>query len=94
MGLGTPAMNSLMFTISQPRFKGMNTNLMTMAQQAGYFLGPMLGSLAVHHLGYAGFLALDTALCCAALAVCAAYAGRGLDWSGRSPLPDPGTSQR
>lgn len=81
MGLGTPAMNSLMFTISQPRFKGMNTNLMTMAQQTGYFLGPVLGSLAVHRLGYAGFLALDTALCCAALAVCAVYARRGLDRS-------------
>lgn len=79
MGLGTPAMNSLMFTISQPRFKGMNTNLMTMAQQMGYFLGPMLGSLAVHRLGYTGFLTLDVALCCAALSICAAYARRGLD---------------
>ncbi|KAF0234139.1 MAG: major facilitator superfamily [Desulfovibrionaceae bacterium] len=82
MGLGTPAMNSLMFTISEPRFKGMNTNLMTMAQQMGYFAGPMLGSLAVHRLGYAGFLALDVALCCAALGICAVYARRGLDQSG------------
>lgn len=89
MGLGTPAMNSLMFHISQPRFKGMNTNLMTMAQQMGYFLGPMLGSLAVHRLGYTGFLALDVALCCAALAVCAAYARRGLDRDAGAARPLP-----
>lgn len=79
MGLGTPAMNSLMFHISEPRFKGMNTNLMTMAQQLGYFLGPMLGSAAVAGLGYRGFLTLDVALGCAGLGLCAAYARRGLD---------------
>jgi len=79
MGLGSPAMNALMFSISDARFKGVNSNLMTMSQQMGNFLGPMLGSLAARNLGYAGFLDLGAAACLLALALCVWYAARNLD---------------
>lgn len=52
MGLGNPAMNALMFLVSEPRFKGVNSNLMTMALQMGNSLGPVLGAAASHHAGY------------------------------------------
>jgi predicted MFS family arabinose efflux permease len=79
MGLGSPAMNALMFSISDARFKGVNSNLMTMSQQMGNFLGPMLGALAAKNLGYAGFLDLGAAACLLALALCVWYAARNLD---------------
>jgi MFS family permease len=79
MGLGSPAMNALMFSISDERFKGVNSNLMTMSQQLGNFLGPMLGALAVRDLGYSGFLNLGAAACLLALAICAWFAGKDLD---------------
>lgn len=79
MGVGTPALNALMFAVSDARFKGVNANLMTMSQQLGSFLGPALGAVAVHHAGYAGFLMLGVAACAAALALCAVFVRRDMD---------------
>ncbi|WP_243360123.1 MFS transporter [Fundidesulfovibrio terrae] len=79
MGVGTPAMSSLVFSISEPRFKAVNSNLATMAQQLGGFFGPMLGAVAVHHFGYTGFLALGAASCVLALALCEVFARKRMD---------------
>jgi MFS family permease len=79
MGVGTPAMSSLVFSISEPRFKAVNSNLATMAQQMGGFLGPMLGGVAVHHFGYTGFLMLGAASCVLALGLCEVFARGKMD---------------
>lgn len=61
MGVGPPSLNALMFRLSEPRLKAVNSNLMVMALQAGSFLGPILGGVAVGILGYSGFLAVGLA---------------------------------
>jgi len=58
MGVGPPSLNALMYSISEPKLKGVNSNLMVMALQLGSFFGPILGGIAVGMLGYAGFLAV------------------------------------
>jgi len=79
MGVGSPAMSSLMFSISEPRFKGINSNLVTMFQQLGGFLGPVLGAVAVHQIGYMGFLLFGTVACLLALVLCAVFTHKGMD---------------
>jgi len=61
MGIGSPSLNALMFNLSAPRFKGVNSNLMMMSMHMGSFLGPILGSAAVIVLGSGGFLLLGAA---------------------------------
>ncbi len=56
MGIGAPVLNALMFGLSEHRYKALNANLMMMSLQMGSFLGPILGGMAVHSLGYGGFL--------------------------------------
>ncbi len=56
MGVGPPSLNALMYALSAPPVKAVNSNLMVMALQTGSFLGPILGGLAVGWLGVAGFL--------------------------------------
>jgi len=46
-GAATPLMNSLMFTISQPVYRGLNTNLMLEMVDAGFFIGPTLCGAAI-----------------------------------------------
>jgi len=79
MGLGTPALNSLMYSISEERYQGVNANLMAMAQQMGHFVGPILGTLAVGLLGDRGFLDLDVGICALGVALCLYYVHRGFD---------------
>ncbi|MCB2227035.1 MAG: MFS transporter [Desulfarculaceae bacterium] len=71
LALGFPALNSLMYLHSEPQDRAMNANLMMMALQAGYFLGPLAAGLAVSRLGYDAFFLLWLGLCLAGLAVCA-----------------------
>lgn len=47
VGSATPLMNSLMFTISQPQYRGLNTNLMLEMVDVGFFLGPAACGLAL-----------------------------------------------
>jgi len=56
MGVGPPSLNALMYALSAPPVKAVNSNLMVMALQTGSFLGPILGGLAVGFLGVTGFL--------------------------------------
>jgi MFS family permease len=77
MGVGPPSLNALMYGISEPRLKAVNSNLMVMALQAGSFLGPILGGVAVGVLGYAGFLAVGMAANVCAVALCVRFMRQG-----------------
>jgi len=79
MGVGSPVLNSLMFSISHKRFQAVNTNLLSMFQQVGNFLGPILGVWATQLLGDAGFLAAGAAASLAAFILCAVFARKGFD---------------
>jgi predicted MFS family arabinose efflux permease len=61
MGLGVPSLNALMFGLSEPRFRGVNANMMMTSLHLGNFLGPLLGSFSVNRLGYDGFLLVGVA---------------------------------
>lgn len=54
-GIGMPLLNALMFMASAPRFRGLNTNLMMMMMQAGFFIGPVAGGYIVSHYAFRGF---------------------------------------
>lgn len=56
MGLSAPALNSLMFTVSEPEYRGFNANMMMLVVHLGSFLGPFMGGVMVDLLGYDGFL--------------------------------------
>lgn len=47
VGGATPLLNGLMFMVSEPEYRGLNTNLMMEMVDAGFFLGPIAGGLAV-----------------------------------------------
>lgn len=47
VGSATPLMNGLMFTISEPEFRGLNTNLILEMIDAGFFIGPAACGLAL-----------------------------------------------
>lgn len=79
MGVGSPVLNSLMFSISHKRFQAVNTNLLSMFQQVGNFLGPILGVWATQLLGDAGFLAAGAVASLAAFILCAVFARKGFD---------------
>ncbi|WP_415713717.1 MFS transporter [Maridesulfovibrio sp.] len=55
MGLSAPALNSLMFVVSEPRFRSFNVNMMMFTVHMGSFFGPLLGGIAVDSIGYNGF---------------------------------------
>jgi MFS family permease len=48
-GVVMPVLNALMFDISPPRLRGLNTNLGVQMFQGGFFLGPLLGGLILAH---------------------------------------------
>lgn len=46
-GIITPILNSIMFTVSEPVHRGLNTNLMMEAVDLGYVAGPTLAGVAL-----------------------------------------------
>ena len=70
MGFGSPALYGYMFTISPPRFKTINSNLMMLSLQVGNFAGPVLGAWMMHMTGYNGLLLADAAVCAVAVGLC------------------------
>ncbi len=82
MGLGSPALYSLLFALSDPAYRAVNTNLMSMSQQMGSFLGPLLGAAAVELAGYDGFLGLDILTSLLALGMSFALTWRRVDPDG------------
>lgn len=47
VGAATPLMNGLMFSISKPQYRALNTNLMLEMVDAGFFIGPALCGVAL-----------------------------------------------
>ena len=48
-GVVMPVLNALMFDVSPPSLKGLNTNLGVQMFQGGFFLGPFIGGLILAH---------------------------------------------
>jgi MFS family permease len=46
-GVVMPVLNALMFDLSPPRLRGLNTNLGVQMFQGGFFLGPLLGGFVL-----------------------------------------------
>ena len=70
MGVGYPSLNALMFSISEPQYRGLNANLMMMALQGGNFLGPVLGGAVLEVSGYSGFFLASAGFNVVSLIVC------------------------
>jgi MFS family permease len=61
-GVSMPLLSGLMFDISQPRFRALNSNLAMEMFQAGFFIGPLAGGAILLRWDYAG-LYLACAIC-------------------------------
>ncbi|RPI74640.1 MAG: MFS transporter [Desulfobacteraceae bacterium] len=48
-GVAMPVLNALLFDISAPHLKALNTNLGVQMFQGGFFIGPLLGGLILAH---------------------------------------------
>lgn len=83
MGVGPPALNALMYALSEPPLKAVNSNLMVMALQAGNLVGPLLGGLAVGLVGHEGFLAVGLAANLGGMGLSILFQRRG--WTGSQP---------
>lgn len=51
-GVAMPLLSGLMFDISEPEFRALNSNLAMEMFQAGFFFGPLLGGVILLHGGY------------------------------------------
>jgi predicted MFS family arabinose efflux permease len=51
-GVAMPLLNAIAFALSQPAARGLNQNLLFLAMQGGFFLGPWLGGGLLSLLGY------------------------------------------
>jgi len=51
-GVSMPLLSGLMFDISEPRFRALNSNLTMQMFQTGFFVGPLAGGLILVHGGY------------------------------------------
>ena len=56
MGLCVPPLNSLMYLVSQPKYRGYNANMMMLSIHFGSFVGPFAGSWIIDAGGYDSFL--------------------------------------
>lgn len=67
LGAASPLMNGLMFTISKPIYRGLNTNLMLEMVDSGFFIGPTLCGAALA----AGFAPKMIIMICASMIIIA-----------------------
>jgi len=51
-GITMPMLSGLVFDISEPKLRALNTNLSMEMFQGGYFLGPLAGAMVLIHGGY------------------------------------------
>ncbi len=51
-GVVMPMLSALLFDVSEPRFRPLNTNLAMEMFQAGWFVGPVVGAPVLAHWGY------------------------------------------
>jgi predicted MFS family arabinose efflux permease len=68
-GAAMPLMNALMFDISPPAMRSLNTNLSMIMFQAGLFLGPLGAGWVVSAWPYGSLFLLCAVLCLCALAI-------------------------
>jgi MFS family permease len=52
-GVAMPVLSGLVFDVSEPRFRALNTNLSMEMFQAGFFVGPVVGGVILANWGYA-----------------------------------------
>ena len=68
MGLCVPPLNSLMYLVSEPQYRGYNANMMMLSIHFGTFMGPFAGACLIDAGGYdlllllAAFLTVCTAV--------------------------------
>ncbi|MGE4293912.1 MAG: MFS transporter [Desulfovibrio sp.] len=74
LGFALPQLNAVMFVISPPHLRGLNTNLMMFTMDAGYVLGPLLAGELLH----AGIPTKDLFACFAAAPLLSAFLAYGL----------------
>jgi len=51
-GISMPVFNSLLFDVSEPKFRAFNANLGLQMFQGGYFIGPLIGSVIIEQMGF------------------------------------------
>ncbi len=51
-GIAMPVLSGLTFDVSAPKFRAMNTNMTMVMFQAGFFLGPIMGSAVLESWSY------------------------------------------
>jgi MFS family permease len=56
MGLCVPPLNSLMYLVTKPRYRGYNANMMMLSVHFGNFAGPFVGAWIIDAGGYDRFL--------------------------------------
>ncbi len=61
-GVGMPLIMALLFDISEPRFRGLNMNLVLVVMQVAFFLGPLVGGAVLARWGYGPLFVLCGAL--------------------------------
>lgn len=77
LGVALPLVNASMFLESEPRFRGMNMNLMLFMMDAGYVLGPLAGgALTAGAGGYGTLFAVAAASVTAGAALLAPLAAK------------------
>lgn len=57
MGLCAPPLNSLMYLVTRPQYRGYNANMMMLSVHFGNFMGPFVGAWIIDAGGYDTFLA-------------------------------------
>jgi predicted MFS family arabinose efflux permease len=57
-GVGIPLIMALIFDISEPRFRGLNMNLVLVVMQVAFFVGPFAGGIVLARWGYGPLFAL------------------------------------
>lgn len=62
MGLCIPPLNSLMYLVTTPEFRGYNANMMMLSLHLGNFAGPVVGTFIIDIGGYNLFLLVATLL--------------------------------
>lgn len=70
-GVAVPAVSAVIFDVSEPRFRALNTNLGFEAMQGGYFLGPLLGGMALEAWGYGALFTACAGVCLLGMALAA-----------------------
>ncbi len=76
-GVAMPVFNGLMFDISKPRYRSLNTNLGMQMFQAGFFVGPFLGSALVGVAGFGPVFYFSALLSCVGGALMLMFKRRG-----------------